>query len=98
LPKFHLYSRLRELIRKARINSHWLSELEDTKIGLDVQKNITIFMNRKQQKRGVLTIHDKRLMKKPGIELTASEKAHLKELFSELACFSKLPLVRKGIS
>ena len=51
-------------------------------------------MKRKKQKRGMLTIHDKRMLKKPAVELKADEKAQLKKLFNELPCFDEISPVR----
>lgn len=88
--------RFRALIRKARLNAHWLSELEDLTLGENVAKNITIILNRSQQKRGVLTIHDKATLRKPPAERTKGEIEHLTMLFDELPCMSSISPVRIG--
>lgn len=86
--------RFQALIRKARLNAHWLSELEDLTLGENVAKNITIIFNRSQQKRGVLTIHDKATLRKPPAERTKGETEHLATLFDELPCMSSISPVR----
>lgn len=42
----------------------------------------------------MLTIHDKRMLKKLGPELKTDEKAQLKKLFNELPCFDEISPVR----
>lgn len=79
--------RLRAVIRKAHLNSFWLSELEDATLGDNVMKNITIILKQSQAKRSILTIHDKTMLRKPSAERTKDEVAHLNELFHQLPCF-----------
>lgn len=88
--------RFRAIIRKALLNSFWLSELDDLSLGDNVQKNITIILKRRQKMRGVLTIHDKTSLRKPPTERTNEEVLHLKKLFDELPCFSSLAPVRSN--
>lgn len=79
--------RFRAIIRKAQLNAYWLRELEDATLGENVAKNITIILNRSTEKRSVLTIHDKTILKKKAHERTKEERTHLTKLFDELPCF-----------
>lgn len=79
--------RLRALIRKARLNAYWLSELDDLTLGDNALKNITIIMKRPTQSRSVLTIHDKTMLKKAQATRTMDEGENLTKLFDELPCF-----------
>lgn len=47
--------RFKSLIRKTIINNHWLSELEDQRLGDNVKRNVSIIMKRKGEK-GLLSI------------------------------------------
>lgn len=85
--------RFRALIRKAHLNSYWLSQLDDLSLGENVSKNITIILNRSQKQRGVLTIHDKKCLKKLPGDRTKDEVEQLKKLFDELPCFQTIPPV-----
>jgi hypothetical protein len=85
--------RLRALIRKVYLNYLWLSELEDLKLGDDAQKNITIILRRPTQQRGMLTIHDKRILNTKHIDRTEEEKIELLKLLDELPCFKNYPPV-----
>ncbi|CRK89954.1 CLUMA_CG003682, isoform A [Clunio marinus] len=90
--------RFRVLIRKACLNSRWLSVLEDTKLGDNVLKNITIALKRSQQKQSVLTVHDKANLRKPFSERTKEVYAYLETLFDELQCFKSLtPILRRKL-
>lgn len=85
--------RFRALIRKVYLNSLWLSELEDFKLTDDAQKNITIILRRSAQQRGMLTIHDKRILNKKHEERSEEERNELLKLFDELSCFKNYPPV-----
>lgn len=86
MAKYHL----RALVRKARLNAYWLSELEDLKLGDDALKNITIIMRRPPESLGILTIHDKTILKRPHAARSKEEVAHLVKLFDELPCFKTI--------
>lgn len=85
--------RFRALIRKVYQNWLWLSELEDLQLGDDPQKNIDIILHRPTQQRGMLSIHDRRILNKNPRERTEDEKDELLELFKELSCFKNYPIV-----
>lgn len=85
--------RFRALIRKAFVNSYWLSELDDLTLGENVSKNITIILKRSQKRHGVLTIHDKKSLKKSPADRSKDEVEHLKKLFEDLPCFQSIPPV-----
>jgi Cyclic nucleotide-binding domain len=90
--------RLRALIRKVRLNAFWLSELEDVTLGQNVLKNITIILNRSREKRGVLTIHEKAMLRKAPQSRTREEIAHLSKMFDVLPCFKPFsPIVREKL-
>lgn len=94
--KFARY-RFRALIRKVYLNSLWLSELEDLKLGDDANRNITIILRRPTQQRGMLTIHDKRILNKIPTDRTDDEIYELSKLFEGLPCFKNYPLVMLNI-
>lgn len=86
--------RLRAIIRKAHLNSFWLSELEDVTLGENVMKNITIILKQSQTKRSVLTIHDKKLLRKPLGDRTKEEVKQLIDSFHQLPCFQSFSPVK----
>lgn len=85
--------RFRALIRKVYQNWLWLSQLEDLQLGDDPQKNIAIILHRPTQQRGMLSIHDRRILYKNPHDRTEEEREELLELFKELSCFKNYPLV-----
>lgn len=89
--------RFRALIRKVYQNLLWLSELEDLQLGDDAQKNIAIILHRPTQQRGMLTIHDRRILHKNPRDRTADEREELLELFKGLSCFKDIQWVRENI-
>lgn len=82
--------RLRAFIRKAFLNSYWLSELDDVTLGENVSKNITIILKRSQKRHGMMTIHDKRNLKMSPENRTKDQVEQLKKLFDELPCFQSI--------
>ena len=89
--------RLRAIIRKAHLNAYWLSELDDVTFGGNAMKNIAIILKRPTQSRGVLTIHDKTMMKKCHADRTQKEIEHLTRLFDILPCFRLIPPVNSRL-
>lgn len=91
--------RFRALVRRVFNNWQWLSEYEDQQLGDDVQKNIAIIMHRPIHKmKGMLTIHDRRILMKIPRSRTEAEKNELFELFKGLSCFEKFQMVRKFLT
>jgi hypothetical protein len=88
--------RFRTLIRKAYLNSYWLSELDDVALGENAARNIAIIMKRSNKRRGVLTLNDKTILKKPAEMRTKEENQQLMKLFDALNCFNVVPSVRKN--
>lgn len=76
--------RLRAIIKKARLNAYWLSELEDLTLGENAMKNIAIILQRPTESRGILTLHDKAILNKPAAVRTKQEVEHLTKVFDEL--------------
>jgi hypothetical protein len=87
--------RFRAFIRKVYLNSLWLSELEDFKFSDNVQNNINaIIMRRPAQQRGMLTIHNRRILNLKHEERSDKERIDLIKVLSELSCFKNYPPVK----
>lgn len=90
--------RFRAIIRKAWLNSYWLSELDDLSLSDNVEKNIAIILNRSKTKRSVLTIHDKTILRTPLSERTKDDTKSLVKLIDELPCFKSFtPFIREKL-
>ena len=85
--------RFKSLIRKVFLNTFWLTELEEQKLGQNVKRNITIILKRQQVRKSILTILDKRILNKLPNDRTKEEKEKLADIFQELNCFRNLPPV-----
>lgn len=80
-------------MRKVKINSFWLTELEEQKLGQNVKRNVAIIFQRQKSRRSILTILDKRILNKPTAIRTKEEREKLAEVFQKLNCFKNLPPV-----
>ena len=84
--------RFRALVRKVVINNAWLRELEDTKLGDNVRRNVAIILRGKCEK-GILTIQEKALLNIPLEERTPAVKKKLIAIMTGLECFRHYPPV-----
>lgn len=74
----------RALVRKAHFNSAWLSAV-DGQIGPNVKRNVAIILNR-SQRRGSLSLLDKKNLKILPTKRTAEQLEKIQKLFDILPC------------
>ncbi|CAO1431204.1 unnamed protein product [Diamesa serratosioi] len=93
--------RLRSLVRHALVNAYWLAELEDTRLGENVKRNVTIILKRHkvQEKANLMSIIYKRILKTDPQKRTQNELKNLETLFGNLPCFKYYsPLIRSKLT
>lgn len=79
--------RFKAIARKAQFNSYWL--LDDIDIDKNVPKNVAVLLKRFKERRGVLTLQEKSLLRKSSAARTKEDFKHLEKLFDELPCFKE---------
>lgn len=87
--------KFKALARKAQLNSYWLTQLDDVDLSENVPTISAIRLKRKG-KRGVLTLQDKTLLRKPPAERTEEELKHLVNLLDELPGLKEFSPVMKA--
>lgn len=88
--------KFKAIARKAMMNAFWLAELDDVNVGINVPKNVAILLRRFNEKRGVLTLRDKALLRKPSAERTSDEIKHLEKLLEDFPGFKLFSPVTKS--
>ncbi|CAG9815817.1 unnamed protein product [Phaedon cochleariae] len=88
--KVRALRRFRAVVRLVMANLYWLGDLEDSRIGDNVMKNIQ-FLTRKKVKKSSLTLQEKAILCKPKEERTEEEKLILNKVIGGLKCFRRYP-------
>ena len=89
--------KFRTLVRKVFFNASWISELDEEKIGENVQKNVAIILKR-SHKQGALTMIEKRILQKKWKDRNEEENKVLELLFNSLPCFASFTPVSYATS
>jgi hypothetical protein len=91
--------RFKILLRKVILNSAWIFELDEKKIGLNAKKNIAILTRPTKEKSSYLTIVEKRIIHTPLEKRTDEQKEVLNKAFQVLPCLQQFtPLVRSRLA
>lgn len=81
--------RFKILLRKVLLNSTWITELEEKKIGLNAKKNIAIITRGTKEQSSILTIVEKRIIHIPFEERTEEQQEILNKAFEKLPCLQQ---------
>ncbi|EDW00453.1 uncharacterized protein LOC6565005 [Drosophila grimshawi] len=90
LRRRHAKLRFKRLVRVALVNNHWIAEVDEHGLTLNVKKNVAMLI-RKQHKTGILTMAQKGLLATPHHTRSIEERKKLCNIVAGLDCFAQIP-------
>ncbi|XP_026482399.1 uncharacterized protein LOC113389594 [Ctenocephalides felis] len=86
--------RMKALVRQALVNADWLCAREDeVEMGGNVRRNVAVLLRKKTlaADQSLLSLEEKRTMRKPSNKRTDEEKQKLIRILGNLKCFRRYP-------
>ncbi|BFG00810.1 uncharacterized protein DMAD_00729 [Drosophila madeirensis] len=83
-------NRFKKLVRAVIMNQHWLVEVEEQGLSMNVKKNVALLV-RQKKKRGMLTVAEKALLRTLPWARTIEDRKKLCMVLAGLTCFAKIP-------